>query len=209
MRYKKSERILIAEDEFLVSEMIRAMAEEAGYTVVGRAADGREALELASSLKPDVVLMDISMPDMDGIEAARRVQASCPVPVVILSAYELPDLVRRASEAGVGAYLIKPSNPQELERAVTIAIARFGDLLELRRLNAELQARNQELQEALDKVKTLRGLLPICSSCKKIRDDQGYWHQLEAYIRDHSEADFSHGLCPECARRLYPEFYKY
>ena len=202
MRPQKSESILIVEDDFLVSEMIRSMAEEVGYTVVGRAGDGREAIELANALRPDVILMDISLPDMDGIEATRQVQASCPVPVVILSAYELPDLVRRA-------YLIKPSNPQELERAITIAVARFSDMLELRRLNAELQARNQELQEALDNVKVLRGLLPICSSCKKIRDDQGYWRQLEAYIRDHSEAEFSHGLCPDCARRLYPEFYKY
>ncbi len=62
-----------------------------------------------------------------------------------------------------------------------------------------------ELQEALDKVKTLSGLLPICSSCKKIRDDNGYWNQIEVYIRDHSEADFSHSICPECLEKLYPE----
>jgi hypothetical protein len=65
-----------------------------------------------------------------------------------------------------------------------------------------------DLQEALAQVKQLRGLLPICSSCKKIRDDRGYWTQMEAYIRDHSEAEFSHGICPECARKLYPQFYK-
>jgi hypothetical protein len=73
--------------------------------------------------------------------------------------------------------------------------------MELRRLNAELQA-------ALAKVKVLSGLLPICASCKKIRDDQGYWHQVEVYIRDHSEVEFSHGICPSCAQKLYPEFYK-
>ena len=64
-----------------------------------------------------------------------------------------------------------------------------------------------DLQEALAKVKTLRGFIPICSSCKKIRDDKGYWNQIEAYIRDHSEAEFSHGICPECAKKLYPKFY--
>jgi len=65
-----------------------------------------------------------------------------------------------------------------------------------------------ELQQALDRVKTLSGLLPICASCKKIRDDRGYWNQIEAYIEAYSEAQFSHGICPECAQKLYPEFYR-
>jgi hypothetical protein len=65
----------------------------------------------------------------------------------------------------------------------------------------------KELQAALERVKTLSGMLPICSSCKKIRDDQGYWNQIEAYIAKHSEAEFSHGICPECARKLYPEYF--
>jgi hypothetical protein len=62
-----------------------------------------------------------------------------------------------------------------------------------------------KLQDAVAKIKTLRGLLPICSSCKKIRDDKGYWNQIESYIRDHSEAEFTHGICPKCAKKLYPE----
>ncbi len=66
----------------------------------------------------------------------------------------------------------------------------------------------EELKEALATVNQLSGMLPICSSCKKIRDDRGYWNQIEAYIRDHSEAEFSHGICPECARKLYPEYVK-
>jgi hypothetical protein len=89
-----------------------------------------------------------------------------------------------------------------------IAIARFGDLLELRRLNNELQQQNETLQAALAKVKQLSGLLPICASCKKIRDDAGYWHQVEVYIQNHSEADFSHGVCPDCIQTLYPELFQ-
>ena len=64
-----------------------------------------------------------------------------------------------------------------------------------------------KLQEALDNIKTLNGLLPICSNCKKIRDDKGYWNQIESYIRDHSEAEFSHGICPECAKKYYPDYH--
>ena len=70
----------------------------------------------------------------------------------------------------------------------------------------DLETANQELQVALENVKTLSGLVPICSSCKKIRDDQGYWHQVEEYIHAHSNAQFSHGICPECFKKMYPEF---
>ena len=118
---------------------------------------------------------------------------------IVDAGHESQDLVERASEVGVAAYLTKPPNPAEIERAITIAVARFNDMVELRRLNAELK-------EALAKVKKLSGFLPICANCKKIRDDKGYWNQIEVYIRDHSEAEFSHGICPDCVKKLYPEF---
>jgi len=82
------------------------------------------------------------------------------------------------------------------------------DITERKRAEQEREKLIQELQEALTKVKKLSGLLPICASCKKIRDDKGYWNQIEGYIRDHSEAEFSHGICPDCARKLYPELYE-
>ncbi len=82
------------------------------------------------------------------------------------------------------------------------------DVANRKRAEQERDALIGELQEALAKVKMLSGLLPICSVCKKIRDDTGYWQQLEIYIRDHSEAMFSHGICPECAKRLYPDLYE-
>jgi len=184
-------RVLIAEDDPLVAEVIEAQLRAVVFSVVGRAADGRAAVELACALRPDVILMDIQMPQMGGIEAAHAIQERCPTPIVILTVHSEQVVAAQAAAAGVGAYLIKPAGPEELERAVTIARARFADLLELRRLNAELQ-------EALSRVKTLSGLLPICSHCKKIRDDQGYWRQVEEYVQDHSEAEFTHGICPQC-----------
>lgn len=204
----ESIRVLIAEDDFLVSEMVQGALEDIGYKVVGKATNGQQAVELTRTLQPHVVIMDIEMPRLGGIEAIQQIYAQCPTPTVVLTAYNTPNLVKQASEAGVGAYLIKPPNVQEMERAIMIAIARFDDLLELRRLNAELQAQNEALLAALAKVKLLSGLLPICASCKKIRDDEGYWHQVEVYIQNHSEADFSHGVCPDCIQRLYPELYK-
>jgi AmiR/NasT family two-component response regulator len=200
MTLHKDIRVLVVEDDSLVSEMIQGLLERMWYIVAGRAVNGLQAIEMTQSTRPDVVLMDIKLPDMDGIEAARRIYESCPTPVVVLTAYDTPELVERASAAGVGAYLLKPPDAHEMDRAIAIAMARFDDLMELRRLNAELQ-------DTLAKIKTLSGLLPLCSSCKKIRDDDGYWHQVEVYIRDHSEAEFSHGLCPECAKKLYPEIF--
>jgi hypothetical protein len=84
----------------------------------------------------------------------------------------------------------------------------FLDITERKRAEEERERLIGQLQNALAEVKTLSGLLPLCSSCKRIRDDKGYWQQIEAYIRDHSEAEFSHSVCPECAKKLYPEVFE-
>ena len=140
MLQHKTIRVLVVEDNYMVREMIRGRLEELDYTVVGEAADGRMALKMVQSIRPEVVLMDIEMPDMDGIEATRQIFALCPTPVVILTAHETPEFVRQASQAGAGAYLVKLPKAAEIERAITIAMARFDDMIELRRLNAELDA---------------------------------------------------------------------
>jgi signal transduction histidine kinase len=142
---KKEIRVLIVEDDYLVSEMIKGSLQDVGYSIVGEAIDGFEAIELTCKLRPDVVLMDIEMPDKSGIEATQEIFRVCPTPVVVLTAYEKRELVVEATQAGVGAYLIKPPNARELERAITIAIARFEDTKNLRRLNLTLKARNEEL----------------------------------------------------------------
>jgi AmiR/NasT family two-component response regulator len=192
--------ILVAEDEYLISEDIIRGLKAHGYLNIIEAADGEEAFEKTRTLQPDVVLMDIMMPKIDGLTAAQMIQDSCPTPIVIITAYESPDTVVKAGAAGVAAFLTKPPQQDEIERAIIIALARHADLMELRRLN-------KELGKALGEVKKLQGLLPICANCKKIRDDTGCWQQIEAYIRDHSEAEFSHGICPDCAKKLYPDFF--
>jgi len=142
----KDVRVVIAEDDYLVGEMIKGMLEEIGYNVVvvGEAADGLQAVELTQSLRPDVVLMDLRMPGMDGIEATRLISERCPTPVVALTAHETPATVRQASAAGAGTYLVKPSNAREIERAIAIARARFGDMMELRSYADLLEQRVQE-----------------------------------------------------------------
>jgi AmiR/NasT family two-component response regulator len=205
MKEQNKIRVLVVEDDYLVREMIQGLLEEVGFSFAGGVADGQEAVEVTRMLKPDLVLMDIALPTIDGIEATRRIQEQCPTPVVALTAFESPDLVSRASKAGVGAYLVKPINPQELERAITIAVARFNDMMELRRLNTELQARTTALENTLAEIKVLKGLIPICAYCKKVRDDRGYWEKVEVYLKNNSEAEFTHCFCPDCCQKLYPD----
>lgn len=202
-------RVLIAEDDFLVSREISRTVKQIGHAVVAEVSSGEEAIEKVCQLKPDIVLMDIQMPGMDGLQASRHIQARCPTPVVVLTAYESQDLVERAVETGVGAYLTKPPNTSEIERAIMISMARHADLIACRELYEKLAKRTGELEKALAEINTLKGLLPICSACKKIRDDQGSWEQIEVYIKHRSEVEFSHSICPECARALYPEFEVY
>ncbi len=153
MKPKSTTRVLVVDDEAMVSELVRDQLMRLGYQVCGLACDGEEAVELTCELHPDVVIMDLQMPDpatgrgdpLAGLKAAKTIQEVCPTPVIILTAYESPELVKQASETGVGAYLVKPSMENALDRAITVALARFLDLMQLRQLNADLQARNDEL----------------------------------------------------------------
>lgn len=190
-------RVLIAEDEALVAALTRSELQARGYTVVGIAPDGRKVVDMVDDLRPSVVVMDIEMPLTDGLTAAAAIQLSNPTPVVILTAHPEAANLDKAAAAGVGAFLVKPPQADEIERALTIAIARHADLMDLRRLN-------EELKQTLAEVRTLKGLLPICCSCKKIRDDQGYWNEVEAYIMKRTDAVFSHGYCPQCLAKYFP-----
>jgi two-component system, response regulator PdtaR len=203
MDLKKTIRAIIAEDDFLVCDEIERQLTQIGCQVIAKTSNGEEAVELVCSLKPDVVLMDITMPKLDGLEASQQINKRHPTPVIVLTAHDSQEMISKASKNGVAAYLTKPPDPRKLEQAIMIAIARHEDFMELKRLN-------HELQKALDEIETLRGIIPICAKCKKIRDDKECWNNLESYIESRSEAVFSHGICPDCADELYgdAEWYK-
>jgi response regulator NasT len=136
-------RVIIADDESLIRMDLREMLTNQGYLVVGEVADGRSALNQARELRPDIIIMDIKMPDMDGIEAAKTLTEERIAPVVLLSAYSQQDLVQRAREAGVVAYLVKPYREEELAPAIEVALARFQEF-------KELEAQVTDLQQALE-----------------------------------------------------------
>ena len=203
-------RILIVDDNKELRETLHAILNMLEYTVVGEAENGMQAIVLTQRLQPDIIVMDVSMPGMDGITTARKIQAVQPTPVVLLTAIDTPELVEQARDAGVEAYLVKPPETSQLQRAIVIALARSKESAELRRLNqelnrvnAELQKRNRQLQKALETIKTLSGLVPICAWCgKKIQEDDGHWVNIETYIERHSEAEFTHGICPDCLTKF-------
>jgi DNA-binding NarL/FixJ family response regulator len=206
MGLKKEINVLVVEDDFLISEEIARVVNRIGFNHIGTAQDSYGAIDMIQTLHPDIILMDIKIPgDMDGLDVSHLVQNFFPTPVIILSAYESKDLFERASESGVAGYLTKPPQPQEIERAIYIALARHNELMEYRRLNKEINKKNEALKRTLKEIKTLRGLIPICSFCKKIRDKQGCWLMLEKYIYKHTEAHFSHSICPDCLEEQYPD----
>jgi signal transduction histidine kinase len=140
--------VLIAEDDFLIAEEITRIVKKLGYHQLGVASNGIKALEMACSLKPDVVLMDVKMPKMNGLEAAQKMfDDGCGAAIIILSAHESNDLVEEASKSGVASYLTKPPKPEEIERAVYIALARKRDLNESQRLIMELEKHKEQLAE--------------------------------------------------------------
>jgi DNA-binding response OmpR family regulator len=193
-------RVLVVEDEGIVALQIRTTLEEHGFKVTDTCASAEEAFASISNDPPDLVLMDMKLQgEFDGVEAASAIQASTRVPVVFLTAHSDDVTVERARRAEPYGYLLKPFNPQEL--CITVEVA-----LHKHKLDEEKRQLTDALAEALAKVRSLSGLLPICSSCKKIRDGAGEWSPLEVYIRSHSEAEFTHGMCPECLKRFYPGY---
>ncbi|MBU2551496.1 MAG: response regulator [Proteobacteria bacterium] len=193
------EKVMIVEDEILVARHIEAALTNLGYSVVALLTTGEEAVARTGEDRPDIILMDIHLAGgMDGVEAARRIRETHDIPIIFLTAYHDDETIGRAGETESYGYLIKPLDTRELKASMTVALYKA-------KADQERQALLNKLQEALSEIKRLSGLLPICSGCKKIRDDQGEWLTLERYIQERSEARFSHSLCPDCARRLYPE----
>jgi response regulator NasT len=147
-------RVLIAEDEALIRLDLAEMLREEGYQVVGEAGDGQEAVELAESLKPDLVIMDVKMPRRDGIDAAAEIAAKRIAPVVVLTAFSQRDLVEKARDAGAMAYLVKPFSISDLVPAIEVALSRFSEIAQLEREVADLGER-LETRKLIERAKGL------------------------------------------------------
>lgn len=192
-------KIVVVEDDMNVAEVLKARLTSFGYEVVGSAVSGSDAIELVLTQGPDLVLMDIMLEgELNGIEAAEKIGRQSDVPVVFITCMSDQGVVDRAIETSPYGYIVKPYDMATLRSTIEIALVKSSAFKERELLIAKLE-------KALLEVKRLRGLLPICAACKKIRDEHGQWHGLEDYFHAHSVAEFSHTICPECRRKLYPE----
>ncbi len=190
------------EDDFLI---LKEMLDDISLwrAEVDWADSFNRGLELLKENTYDVLLFDNRLGGKTGLELLRMVvESGIKTPVIILTGHNDIDVDIRAMELGASDYMVKGMiTPELLERSIRYSIAQ-------KKAEAEKDRLIKQLQDAMKEIKTLSGLIPICASCKKIRDDRGYWKQVEQYIEEHSHAEFSHGLCPECAEKLYPEYYK-
>jgi phosphoserine phosphatase RsbU/P len=194
-------KILIAEDDPVSCRILEMTLTAWGHSV-SVARDGRAAWDiLRQSDSPSLAILDIMMPEMDGCEVCRKVrELSVVIPpyLILLTAMTAKEDVVRGIKSGANDYLTKPFHREELKVRVEVGI----QMLDLQRVLAD---RVKELEEALSQVKQLQGLLPICSYCKKVRDDQNYWQKVDTYLSDRIDVQFSHGVCPECLNRVTTE----
>jgi sigma-B regulation protein RsbU (phosphoserine phosphatase) len=187
-------RVLVADDEPVSRTVVAAMLRKSGYDVQ-IVADGEQAwAALQRPDPPHLAVVDWMMPGIDGVEVCRRLrrlETSTPTYVILLTSRDAAADIVEGLHAGADDYVTKPPHEEELLARVSVGARVIS-------LQQTLADRVRKLEEALSSVKQLQGLLPICSYCKRIRDDQNYWQQVESYISVHSGVQFSHSYCPDC-----------
>jgi phosphoserine phosphatase RsbU/P len=199
-------RVLIAEDDEVSRQFLAATLRGWGFEVLA-VADGAAAWQALAQPDaagepgpPRLAILDWMMPGVDGLELCSRIRHSPAHSgtylILLTSRGEREDMVR-GLRSGADDYLVKPFDREELRARLQVGAR-------VLRLQADLTARVLELEAALHSVRKLQGLLPICAYCKRIRNDQNYWQQVETYISEHTQAQFTHGICPECFAKIAP-----
>ncbi len=186
-------RILIADDSKISQEILSANLKKWGHEVV-LVENGQDALEILSSNDaPKLAVLDWMMPRLDGLTVCERIRGmgKDSIYIILLTARDKEDDIIAGLTAGADDYITKPFNQGELRARLNVGIR-------VVRLQENLNRRIHELEKTLSEVKELKGLLPICSYCKRIRNDQNYWQQVESFLGEHTDASFSHSICPDC-----------
>jgi CheY-like chemotaxis protein len=198
-------KILIVDDKIENLIALETVLEDLEDIEFVRALSGMEALEQLLKHEFALILIDVQMPEMDGfetIEMMKRTKRGRYIPVIFISAIYKEDFYKiQGVKSGGVDFITKPIIDD-------ILIGKVKIFIELYKQKKELEHLVKELQDSLEKVKQLQGLVPICSNCKKIRNDEGYWGTVEQYISDHSDVVFSHTVCDDCMKKLYPDSYK-
>ncbi len=192
--------VLIVEDNSKNVQVLGTILMDAKYRVAV-AHQGSVVFDLLPKVKPDLILLDIMMPEMDGFEVCRRLKAepaTRDIPIIFLTAKTETEDIVQGFDMGAADFITKPFRAKEL-------LARVQTHVSLMRLQQSLKKKNQELEDALVRVKTLSGLLPICSYCNKIRNAEGGWEPMEVFVQKRTAVNFSHGICPDCDPIHFPD----
>ncbi len=194
-------RVLVVDDETILQQAIKKALKHAGYELLF-ADDGKMGLEFFHRESPELIFLDLRMPVLDGIGFLRSIdyKPADPYTVVVITGHGGDEDIQKCYNLGVHSFLRKPINLVEISSLAERCI-RF------KRLEQEREKLVRDLQQAQKTIQTLEDFLPICASCKKIRDEGGHWHEIESYIRSRANIEFSHSICPVCAIRLYPSLY--
>ena len=201
-------KILLVEDNrtdaVLIEEMIHQPDADGSYDINYELIHKellRDALKYLAENRVDAILLDLSLPDSKGLETVRKMgEREKDAPIIVLTGLDDDAVAIQALQNSVQDYLNKHRMDSILlHRSIRYSMERFNNIRQKEKLI-------KELKEALDNINTLQGLLPICASCKNIRNDDGYWIQLESYLTSHSDLNFTHSICPDCVKKLYPEF---
>lgn len=185
--------ILVVDDQPANLKVLMQVLQDADFHIL-IANSGKRALQLVSRQLPDIILLDVMMSGIDGFETCRRLKQNpetAAIPVIFMTALNNLDDELNGFDAGGVDYITKPFHQQKV-------LARLKAQLTIRRQQQIILEKNEQLNRALAEIKQLSGILPICCKCKKVREDNGYWKQVERYISEHSDAEFTHGFCPEC-----------
>jgi PleD family two-component response regulator len=196
----KGIKILVVDDDENILYLTTEVLKKTGCRLF-TATTGQECMASVRANHPDLILLDMVLPDMSGMEICSEIKTD-PLfkkTFILFFSGQRTDSIEQAKGLNVGAdgYIIKPITNSEL-------LARVNAFIRIIRTEQERDRLIGELKQALSKIKQLSGLLPICSHCSKIRDEKGVWNRLETYIEAHSEADFSHSICPACAEKHFP-----
>ncbi|MDB6018294.1 MAG: hypothetical protein JWR19_2783 [Pedosphaera sp.] len=200
-------RVLIIEDSEDDAFIFLRQLTKGGYEPVSERVETRKAMITAlDKQRWDVIISDYYMPNFSGLDALGLLkETGLDVPFIIVSGAIGEDIAVEAMKLGANDYVMK-KNLSRLVVSIERELREAAGRRERRRMEEERTTLIQELTDALAKIKTLNGLLPICASCKNIRDDRGYWQKVESFIEAHTQAEFTHGICPDCRQKLYPEY---
>ena len=220
-----SDRVIVflVDDHEVEAQLVRAALRRETDIEVFHCSRGDEAVAQALQIQPTVILQDLGMAERDGLSIISQYRATAgthDIPIIVYSGWDNPKIKSVVFSIGANDFLVKPAEPLEFAARLRYHSAAFQDHRRrmeverelraseerLQRSNESLLATNRKLTEALTHVKELSGLLPICSYCRRVRNDQNYWGQLEAFLVEHSDLKLSHGVCEDCFQRQADEF---